>query len=358
MIREQLRTLYWNAKEQGPGMAYNYAVFRTLFGIHSKPVAWALNRWHPYPPFVEIEITTYCDLKCVMCEHTHWKQPSRFMDFKDFVKILDNFPKLRWIDITGIGEGIMHPRFLDMVAEIKSRGIYLELYDAFHRWDAKVTSHMMRHGLNRIQPSIDGCSKDVYETIRVNANFDTVHANLEEMHRAKDRWARKLPEVSYHFIVQKSNQHEMGDYIRMVRDLAGTQEVDVQFTELLYEYPEIEGQKYDVPNAQREHVDEIARRHKVGVRWNHRMGRQTIDAKQCTMWGMPFIFVDGSVIRCCTSNEHNERDRQRANAMGNIFTESFRSMWDGESFRGLRKALGQGKMTPGCEDCPTFGECQ
>lgn len=357
VVKRELRTLWWNLREQGIGMARNYAAFRSLFGVHSRPVAWLLNRFHPYPPYVEVEITTACDLRCIQCEHTYWKEPSTMMSYRQLVHILDQFPKLRWIDITGIGEGILHPDFLKMVAEIKRRGIYLELYDAFHRWDRDVSRFMVGAGLNRIQPSIDGCTRETYESIRVRAHWDEVYRNLWDFHREKDRQDKRLPEVSYHFIVQTANQHEMVDYVTMIRELAGLQAVGVQFTELLYEYPEIRGQKYTVPDAQREEVNARAKELSVEVRWNRRMGTEKTDARRCTLWGMPFIFVDGSVIRCCTSNEHNARARQRANALGNIFEEPFPDIWTGARYRTLRKNLRCGVLDEGCRDCPSFGGC-
>ncbi len=355
LLQEQAYTLWTNYREQGLKMAYNYAVFRSFYGVHSRPVAWLLNRVAPYPPYIEVEITTACDLRCTMCEHTYWEEPSVMMPYEKLVHILDEFPKLRWADFTGIGESFLHPRYMDMVREAKRRGIYYEIYDAMHRCTPEISDELVRIGLNRIQPSIDGCTKETYENIRVKAKWEEVYANLQGLHRAKDKYNKKLPEVSYHFIVQKQNAPEMGDYVKMVRELAGKQTVTVQFTELLKEFPDIIGQKYDVVDEERDQINEIGKQQKVHIRWNRKMQREKVPAQKCTLWHQPFIFVDGSVIRCCTSNEHNERDRQRKNALGNIFEQSFQQIWDGERYRGLRKALRKGDMfDDGCADCPTF----
>lgn len=360
MLKQQLYTLWVNAVEQGPRMAYNYAVFRVFYGVHSRPVAWALNKWAPYPPYVEVEITTACDLKCTMCEHTYWSEPQVMMPYEKLVHILDQFPKLRWADFTGIGESFLHPHYLKMIAEVKRRGVYYEIYDAMHRVTPDVSAELVRLGLNRIQPSIDGASAETYEKIRVGAKFDTVYEHLEGLHKAKQDAGRRLPEVCYHFIVQQDNKDEMCAFVRMVRELAGKQAVGVQFTELLKEYPAIDGQSYAVPDAHRDLVNEVGKEQGVQVRWNRKMGREKVDARRCTLWHQPFIFVDGSVIRCCTSNEHNERDRQRMHALGNIFEDSFKDIWEGERYRGLRENLRHGEMCygpgdKGCVDCPTFG---
>ena len=356
MVKEQAYTLYANWREQGWRMAYNYAVFRACYGVHSRPIAWMMNHLAPYPPYVEVEITTACDLRCTMCEHTYWEEPSVMMDFDKVVHILDQFPGLRWADFTGIGESFLHPRYLDMVREVKRRGAYYEIYDAMHRVPPDVSVALVEMGLNRIQPSIDGATQETYEAIRVRANWDTVVENLEGLHRAKMDMRRMLPEVSYHFIVQKQNAHEMGAFVRMVRSLAGNQPVTVQFTELLKEYPEIKGQMYAVSDDERACIEDMGRSFGVNIRWNRKMGRERTTPLRCTLWHMQFIFVDGSVIRCCTSNEHNERDRQRAARMGNVFETPFREIWNGKEYKKLRKDLRSGNLSgPGCEDCPTFG---
>ncbi|HCV25139.1 MAG: hypothetical protein CME13_14095 [Gemmatimonadetes bacterium] len=358
VLKEQLYTLWANFREQGLGMAYNYTVFRAFYGVHSRPVAWLLNKYAPYPPYIEVEITTTCDLRCTMCEHTYWDEPQVMMPYEKLVSILDQFPKLRWVDFTGIGESFLHPHYIDMVSEAKRRGVYYELYDAMHRCTPDLSEELVKMGVNRIQPSIDGCTKETYENIRVRAKWEEVYANLEGLHRAKDKYNKRLPEVSYHFIIQKQNAHEMGDYVKMVRGLAQKQAVTITFTELLKEFPKIIGQKYDVSDDERAHVNEIGRSQKVNIRWNRKMQRAKTNAKKCTLWHQPFIFVDGSVIRCCTSNEHNERDRQREHALGNVFEQSFQEIWDGERYRGLRKSLREGGMyDAGCADCPTF-ECE
>src|SRR3990167_9529135 len=67
VIQREFSTLWANFHDQGWGMAAKYAAFRWQFSVHSRPVSWLINRLHPYPTMLEVEISTACDLRCTMC---------------------------------------------------------------------------------------------------------------------------------------------------------------------------------------------------------------------------------------------------------------------------------------------------
>jgi hypothetical protein len=66
----------------------------------------------PYPKQLEVEVTTACNLRCTICEHTYWTEKPRHMTFEQFKHVVDQFPGLRWIGMTGIGSGFLNPDYL------------------------------------------------------------------------------------------------------------------------------------------------------------------------------------------------------------------------------------------------------
>lgn len=357
-LNREISTVWANLRGAGPGMAAKYLLFRGLFSVHSRPVSWALNRLAPYPVLLEVEISTACDLRCVHCElgsGSPWGQPAKLMPYDALVRILDEFPRLVWIDITGIGEGLVHPRFLDMVGEIKRRGLYLELFDPFHRWHPGVTDFMLNHGLNRIQPSVDGATKATYEAIRVGADFDVVCANLRYLFAEKARRKMPLPIVDFHYIVQGTNEHEMEQFVGLVADIAQGQRVGIQYTEILREFQGIKARKVPISLARMYQVEATAKRHGVQVWFNRNStGRPKADMRQCNAWHMPFVTVDGHVYPCCAQNERGDRPWQNARAMGNVLRDGFRAVWAGEGYRQLRKRMRDGQTPEYCCECPVF----
>ncbi len=79
--------------------------------------------------YLYVEITSRCNLKCEMCFKQYWEDTEGDMDWNLFLKILDDAeafpPELRMIYFGGIGEPTVHPRFMDMVRDVKRRGFAL-----------------------------------------------------------------------------------------------------------------------------------------------------------------------------------------------------------------------------------------
>ena len=78
--------------------------------------------------YAQFEPVGQCNLRCQMCA-IQFRQdgppygPLAFMDFDVFTRLLEQFPGLEELQLQGLGEPMMHPRFFDMVTLAVSRGI-------------------------------------------------------------------------------------------------------------------------------------------------------------------------------------------------------------------------------------------
>ncbi len=74
----------------------------------------------PLPKFLQVEVVGQCNLRCQMCP-IQFRQdgpphgPPAFMDFDLFERLLGQFPELERLQLQGLGEPMMHPRFFDMI---------------------------------------------------------------------------------------------------------------------------------------------------------------------------------------------------------------------------------------------------
>ena len=80
------------------------------------------------PTFLQVEPVGQCNLRCQMCPIQFRKDgppygPPAFMDFDVFTRLIDQFPDLKELQLQGLGEPMMHPRFFDMIAYAVARGI-------------------------------------------------------------------------------------------------------------------------------------------------------------------------------------------------------------------------------------------
>jgi len=336
--------------KKGLKWTYNKVHFGTFYCSSDPQILDYLYEVQPYPDYIEVEITTCCSFKCKMCEHTYWKEKQENMSFKDFKHIVDQFPRLKWIGLTGIGESYLNPDFHKIMKYVKDKGIFVELFDVFYYLGEEQAKFLIEQGVDKIYISLDAATKETYEKIRVNSNWDKVISNLVRFDRLKKKYKSYFPELHFHFIVSKDNQHEIEKYLDMIADL-GIDVKGVQYTRCLHSYKEIKDMFVEIPNEKKEAVIKKGQKLGIPVVWNVDTVGSKRPLKDCSVWWMPFIFVDGTVIPCCSLNEQNDRPWQRKTSLGNIFKEDFRKIWYGKKYKAMLKALKEGKCPPVCKRC-------
>jgi radical SAM protein with 4Fe4S-binding SPASM domain len=316
-----------------------------------------LYNFIPYPKYIEVEVTTRCNLKCIICERTYWNEPNRDMSFEEFKGIIEQFPDLKWIGLTGIGESFINKDFMKMLRFIKSKHIIIELYDTFYFIDEKTANELIDLNIDRILISLDAATKETYEKIRIGSNFDRVTKNLKNFFRLKMEKKAIFPEIDFHFIINKYNLHEIILYIELVHSIA-KENAGIQFSRMLHTFKEVEDLFVEIPAEIINAAEEKAKKSGIKLMWNLNVPQTKPPLNECIEWTMPFIFVTGHVIPCCSGNESGHRDFQKETALGNIFEQSFKEIWHGEKYQTLRKMLSQGKVPPQCRNCCIYGkEC-
>ncbi len=318
----------------------------------------------PYPTQIEIEPTTRCSLRCIMCEHTYWNEKPIDMNFEQFKYIIDQFPNLFWVGLTGIGESFLNKDFMKMLYYAKEKGISVELYDPFIYLTKEISKNIIKDELiTRLYISLDACTKETYEKIRVGANFDVVINNLRNFIKIKNKLKSKYPKISFHFIVNKINVKEIPDYVDFVYELIkkGEEKIlpteTILFTNILHPFKEI--RKYYVKNVPEKIIKEAemrAEKHGIKIKFAVNISKDLPSCRKCFAWLEPFIFSDGTVIPCCEQNEYNRRWYQRKYSMGNIFEKPFKDIWNGERFKELRETLRKGRFPPACKGCVIYKE--
>ena len=350
LLPHKLERLLFLLRNKGVKYTYNYLHFLT-FWEHRNNFKRKLLYWlAPYPSYIEIEVTTRCNLRCIMCEHTYWDEPNRDMSFEEFKTIVDQFPRLKWIGLTGIGESFINKDFMKMLHYVKSKSIYVELYDTFYFIDEETARELVEMGVDKIFASIDAATKETYESIRVGSDFERVTNNVKNLLQIKKEVSAHFPIVEFHYIISKANFHEMPQYVELVHSLAG-ENTKIQFTRMLHEFADVKDLFVEVPEEVRQEMERKAEELGIRVAWNADVPKSKPPITKCIEWIMPFIFVTGHVIPCCSGNEAGHRDFQKKTALGNVFEQSFKEIWRSEKYKNLRRMLRKGEVPIQCRHC-------
>ena len=310
----------------------------------------------PYPPFLEVETTTKCPFRCKVCEHTYWDEPAVNMSFDDFVHIADQFPKLKWAGLTGIGESWANPRFGDMVEYlVRKSDPVIELVDNFSMMTEDRSRRVIELGVDIFFISIMGATKETYEKIMRGMNFDNVIGNIEAFFKIRDEFRSVTPLVNFHYVISRSNIDEAVVFLDFASKFKG-KFYSVLYTPLLHAFDEVDDEVVTIEEVDVVKEKLVSRGKELGVlvSFNECLPSKKLSIRFCSNWIMPFIFVNGDVSVCCTSNEANQRQRQYMLSMGNIFQEDFEKIWWGDKYTKFRKLIRSGSTPDQCKDCPIY----
>src|SRR5271166_1055086 len=177
------------------------------------------------PRFLQVEPVGQCNLRCQMCP-IQFRQdgpphgPPAFMDFDVFTRLIDQFPDLEELQLQGLGEPMMHPRFFDMVAHAVRRGIRVGTNTNLTLLNARRAELCVTSGLGELHASIDGATAAVYDRIRVRAHFERIITNLERLVETRARLASETPRIRMVVVAMRQNIHELPDLVRLAHRLA------------------------------------------------------------------------------------------------------------------------------------------
>lgn len=307
-----------------------------------------------YPPFVEIEVTTACNLRCKICEHTYWNEKSRNMTFDEFKMIADQFPNLKWAGLAGIGSSFLNKDFSKMLRHLKkTSNPTIELIDTFYNINETMASEIIDLQVDFFLISLWAATKDTYEKLMVGSDFDRSLNNIKTFIRLKKEKKSLLPAVSFHYVISKENAHEMELYLDLIHSL-DADEFMIEYTPVLHGFKEVEDMSVDISDETIKKINEKAKKMGKFVYYNLSFKKKKPPISKCARWIMPFIFATGHVVPCCVGNEANKREFQKEYALGNVFEQSFKDIWYGEKYTEFRKLIRQGKVPIQCKTCTVF----
>lgn len=188
------------------------ARLETLLDIESR------LKEHAFPPQLVIENTSYCNLKCIHCSHKEMLRPQRHMERWLWDKIVEEIgresPECEvWPTFYGealiLGDELWAR--LKHAHDVGCRNLVLNSNGTFLSRNDNIEK-ILASPLRRFIVSLDGLSKDVFETVRFKAKWDQVYPAVAELCRRREQRALKYPIIVAQFSVMKENADDLEDY--------------------------------------------------------------------------------------------------------------------------------------------------
>ncbi len=298
------------------------------------------------PNVLRIEVTTFCNLKCPTCNYKDLSASfKRHMSLAEFIGIVSQVRTIKEVDLTGIGENLINKDFLKMLNYLKDQNIRVKFFDNFTLMNKDIAEKMISLKIDEIRASIDGVTKETFETCRAGASFEKVVSNVKEFASLKKSLKKKKPFFSASFCLSNLNYKELKLLPDFIKDLG----MDCLLIENSLDLGS--GTKlYNVENNIKAEVNKVSDRCKeIGLA----LHLNNFDPSPCNaMWDSVYITSAGDVIKCPHTKLYHEREKITSDAFGNIFHQSFHEIWYSEKCKKYRKMISDGILPGDCKKCP------
>jgi len=298
------------------------------------------------PKYIQVETTNRCNLKCIACPNSSnefYKDKSlQDLTLQEFKQIIGNFPFLERVSLQGLGEPTINKQLPEIVSYCTSKGISAGFVTNGTLLTKELSKKLIEGGLSWLVVSVDGSSEETYRSIRTG-NLPKIISNLKVLIATKKELHAQIPDISIMLVGMKSNINEVLGVVNIAKEI-GISNVTVKGlytkhdeklnSEVLDKEDIITLEKY---KSEAEHMGiNLA----IAVQAN-----TSKRALRCRWpWMSAYVTVTGDIMPCCYISDIN---------MGNIFTESFESIWNSTNYREFRKSLKNG-TAPTCESCTDY----
>jgi MoaA/NifB/PqqE/SkfB family radical SAM enzyme len=144
------------------------------------------------------------------------------MPVERFARLLEGLPQPRvgaqiTLSLSGYGEPLAHPRFLDLVRLARERGFRVEIVTNGLLLDAALARSLADLGVSQVAVSLDGGEPAAYESIR-GADFASALEGARLLIEARRR-TRRIMAVGVAFVATRRNVDSLPALLRLARDL-------------------------------------------------------------------------------------------------------------------------------------------
>ena len=316
------------------------------------------------PQFLIVDPTSRCNARCVMC-HVSFRPASQHgndLPLAVFDKLAPVFFAARHINLFATGEPTIAKDMCFFLEETKKGShdtVQIWLCTNGKRLQDEVLDSLMdpRMGL---QFSVDGGTREVFETIRRGITFDQMCRSLELANTR--RGANRYPAFSFSSTISKRNVHDIANIFALAR------KYEVEQVLFYEEDPEVpEEEQYQLDETDRPVFDtQLPFIESTGIRYSNGLtfrGPSSLEAAaaadampsaplRCLApWKVFYVRADGGVRTCCTLRS----------SMGDLGKQSFEEVWNGDAYTRLRRTFAEQTDFPAaCLTCTdplrTWGE--
>jgi len=272
-----------------------------------------------YPRVLQIETTSRCSLRCIMCPRRFMTRPAEDMQPELFRRIIEQSAGRAELAILHLmGDPLLNPHIFEMVACCRQAGIRTVISTNGMHLSGEAINRLYEAKLDIIILSFDGGTKATFEQVRAGADFDRVTAAYRN------------------FILRQSEyRHRVRPVIQMIRFQTTEKETGAFFKLWQGTRADIIVKPFTLWQGNLDDINALT------VPDLKPLERNLCDRA----WQWLTVASDGSVIPCC-------RDYDATVRLGNLNRQPVSEIWNGVPFTEFRRQHAAGRSrVPVCRRC-------
>lgn len=321
------------------------------------------------PTWINLTGTTVCNLKCFMCnQFLDPESPKWFMTDEVYDRVVaELYPFAKTVQFSAFGEPLMTPKMEQKLDDLIRTNTKLEIVtNATLMMKESRFREKLLETLELVTFSVDGSTRETYNSIRTGADFDQVMANIRAFAaRRKEMPAEKRPRMNFNYIMMKRTVAEAPRFVEMVHELGGD---EIVFNHLVEFHPTLRdeslGSHRAYANEWMDRTRQVA--DELGVKLNMPPNFTTADdagsakpaaaepgapkARPCGpppvkcwfLWKRCYVTHDGRIVPCCLAGIPD---------FGSMMDKGFWAIWNGETYQTYRKHVFTAEPYGPCKTC-------
>jgi radical SAM protein with 4Fe4S-binding SPASM domain len=294
-------------------------------------------------------VTSSCNLKCVMCRRqTRGDQVDKVPDAAVLNAAYEAAGSLQHVHVQGMGEPLLTRGVYEIFAELKKRMPGTSRLGTCTNGtvlDEEAARRLLDTGIDYVYFSVDGATKETYESIRIGSDFGVINKNIARLANMRDASRCSAPWLMMNFTIMEQHGHEIPVYAALAADLG----VDsVRYVHLFdwadWEFRPLEKALLEPLFAEAREIGE-----KRGIKTVFPR-HDALDENRCRYMQTAFVSSAGNVLPCAKMPPHKRRLGKRH--FGNVIEQPLEKIWNGNRFRQFRHRVLTDDLPDTCVDCP------
>ncbi len=331
--------------------------------LHGKAVE--LPEIVPWEPiFANIEITTFCNLRCRHCARSILRPTEEMMSSDLFEKLLDRLPSAYRVTLVGLGEPLLHPQLSKLISIAKASGRRVGMVTNAQLLTTQRSAEILDAGLDSIAFSLDTVDPGLLSELRTGSELAEIETNIRTFCDQAEKLSRPISRAVFSAVSAAS----FAGLEALIDRVGGLGVHVVMLSDLNFRYNQNDSLSTNIN-------DEDEKLVRLAITKSFTQGLPVLGVRALEDFGLAHVYRDALLVpaqqlyRRSTQHRHCFSpwqtisvnvagevcacDCQPELKFGSLQQQSLASLWNGSDMRRQRRLM-HTQPSPECLICPRF----